>query len=146
MRNNRGWIEIIEAFVAILLIVGAILILLNKGYIGKSDISERVYNIEISILREIQTNETLRTEILGAPEPLPIEWGDSNFPEDLRDKIITRTPDYLECLGKICNLNSTCTYNGEEGKDIYAQSVVISTTLDQPEPLYRQLNLFCWTS
>lgn len=143
--KKRGWIEIVEAFVSILLIVGVVLIILNKGYFVKDDISERVYNIEISILREIQTNDTLRTEILNAPEPLPVGWGDPGFPENLRNKIITRTPDYLKCLGKICNLNATCSYDGEGGKDIYAESVVISTTLDQPVPLYRQLNLFCWT-
>lgn len=146
MKNKNGWIEIVEAFVAILLIVGVILILLSGGDIEKKDISETVYNVEISILREIQKNDTLRLEISSAPEPLPIEWDDGRFPALVKDKIIARTPTYLECVGQICNVTEPCNLRETEeikGKDIYAQSVSIISTLEGV--CNRQLNLFCWT-
>ena len=136
---KRGWIEIVEAFVSILLIVGAILIILNQPYLSKSDISERIYNIEISILREIQTNDHFREEIANAPEPLPIEWKDPRFPQGIKEKIIERTPDYLTCVAQICNLNETCSLRKTEeieeqtkNRDIYAQSVSITATLPAP--------------
>jgi hypothetical protein len=144
MKNKRAWIEIVEAFVSVLLIVGVVLILLNKGYLERTDISERVYEAQLSILREIQTNETLRTQISSAPLPLPIIWTDTRFPNDLKNKITERTPNYLDCVGKICNMSLICTLDEEQNKDIYSQSVAISSTLGGGE-IYRKLNLFCWT-
>ncbi len=142
--NRGGWIQIVEAFVSVLLVVGVVLIILNKGYLERTDISERVYKTQLSILREIQTNDTFRTEISTAAEPLPITWTDTRFPNDLKNKIIARTPNYLDCVGKICEMNIICSLDDTQQKDIYSQAIVISTTLEQGE-VYRKLNLFCWT-
>jgi len=149
MKDKHGWIEIVEAFVAVLLVAGVLLIILNRGYFQRSDISDQVYNVQVSIIREIQTNDSLRQEIANAPG-LPVEWEEPEFPSDVREKIITRTPNYLKCVGKICELNPDipCSLSGgslEEsaGKDVYSESGVISAILGQQ--VYRQLNLFCWT-
>jgi hypothetical protein len=141
-KNRKGWIQIVEAFVAVLLIAGVMLIMLNKDSFSRKDISNSVYEAELSILREIQTNNTLRAEIINAPEPLPIEWENIRFPLEVKDKITVRTPDSLYCIGKICPMNETCTLGGDKGKDVYSQSVVISSTLQAVS--YRQLNIFCW--
>ena len=141
-RDKRAWVKIVEAFVAILLIVGVVLVILNKGYIGKEDISSNVYDTEISILREIQRNDTMREEILTAPEP-PIEWEDTTFPTSVRNRIIERTPDYLECIGKICEIDDACSLTEKKDKEVYAQAVAISPT-PGGEEIYRKLNLFCW--
>jgi len=152
INNRRGWVEIVEAVVAILLVAAVLLITVNKGYIGKTDISEGVYKIELSILREIETNNSLRMEILEAP--LPVEWDD--FPTGVKDKIITRTPTYLECMGKICQLyegdnpeaeSVPCNLEEKIEKDVYSQSVIISSTLGEVTEgaVYRRLKLFCWT-
>ncbi len=148
-KNKRGWIEIIEAFVAVLLIAGVVLIILSKGYFKGEDISNKVYYAELSILREIQNDDQLRTEIAGASssdpqKSLPIEWDDSGFPVNVKNKITSRTPDYLECVGKICDISDTCGFEGETDKDIYSQSISISGTLGGL--VYRKLNLFCWTT
>ena len=142
-KNRRGWIEIVEAFVAVLIIIGVILVVLNKEYFPKTDVSNTVYDTEVSILREIQTNSTLRTTIIGALEPLPIPWEDARFPSEVKNKIILRTPNGLDCVGKICEMNKTCSLEENNGKDIYSQSVAISATLQNVS--YRQLNIFCWT-
>ena len=57
--HKKGWIRIVEAFVAILLITGVLLILLDKGYL-KEDISSKVYEAEVSILRGVQLDLELR--------------------------------------------------------------------------------------
>ena len=84
---------------ALLLITGTILIVVNKGYIGKKDISSKIYDIELSILREIELNPTLRESILGAGDP-PLEWED--IPYNVRETISDRIPDGFECKAKIC--------------------------------------------
>jgi hypothetical protein len=130
--------------VAVLLIAGVLLVILNRESITKTDISDSVYNSEVSILREIQTNSSFRTEIVSIPEDnLPVAWENSPpFPLDIKNRIITRTPSGLTCVGRICNMSKTCSLEENNGKDIYSQSVVISATLQ--EVRYRQLNLFCW--
>lgn len=152
MKNKRGWIRIVEAFVAILLITGVLLFVINRGYMGKKDITSEVYDIQINILRNIELNTELRQEILEAvynqqnPENpnLPITW-DIDFPQKTKDKINTYflDYDYLECKAKLCELDKICTLeNLPEEKDVYAQSVVISSTLEKYSP--SQLKLFCW--
>jgi hypothetical protein len=152
-RNRSGWIEIVEAVVSILLVATVLLITINKGYIGKSDISESVYKTELSILREVETNNNFRTEILTITDSqFPVAW--INFPADIKKKIIERTPNYLNCTGRICKLCESEVCNPDESlpcnleetmdKDVYSQSVIISATLGEGAA-YRRLKLFCWT-
>lgn len=140
MKNKKAWIKIVEAFTAVLLVAIVLLIVINSEYIKKEDISIQVYNIQISILREIQFNKTLRAEILNVTA-VPLEWDD--FPLNLKDKINERTPNYLECNARICSSEDVCDFTGIIDKDIYAESVLISATLESG---YRpkQLKLFCW--
>jgi len=141
--NKKGWIRIVEAFVAILLVTGVLLVVINKGYIGKKDISAKVYETELSILREIQSNTTLRDSILQAGTP-PIKWEDENFPPDVKSKISDRVPSYLNCEAQICEMDKICMLDEYPDKDIYAQSVAITVTLTTPDFDPRQLKLFCW--
>jgi hypothetical protein len=148
MVNRRGWIRIVEAFVAILLVAGVFLVVVNKGYIEKEDISSDVYDAQLSILREIQLNDELRDEILNVPaSSLPLEGGES-FPPLTQDRIEERTPNYLECRPVLCGVSGACELTNPRSRDIYAQSVIITVSFqtDPAENLSpRKLKLFCWT-
>ena len=142
--NKKGWIKIVEAFVAVLLVTGVVLISINSGYVETKDISSEVYGIELSILREIKLNNTLKDYILIA-EP-PLDWNNESFPQEVKNKIDARTPNYLNCEAKICSIDGTCDIERYFDKNIYAQSVTIAPTLTQIDPVYRKLKLFCWTN
>jgi len=90
-KNNKGWIRIVEAFIAVLIVIGAAIIVVGGG-IQIEGISEKVYDIEISILREIQLNNTLRSEILETSGI--IEW--DNFPPKTKNKIENRLVSWLK--------------------------------------------------
>ncbi len=139
MGQTKGWIRIVEAFVMILLITGILLIVLNKGYLSKKDNSQKIYEDEQGILREIQLNNSLRGEILNIGT-LPVEW--DNFSVNVKNKIISETKSYLNCEAKICELNKICVLNKTFDRDVYVQSAIITATLDNYNP--RQLKLFCW--
>ena len=134
--NNRGWIRIAEAFVSVLIVVGAAIIVINGGIQG-DDISEKIYDVEISILRGICLNESLRSEILGTSGI--IDWDD--FPSQIKNKIIDETPGELECIAKICLPESVCLLEEESEKNVYAHSVLIFSTLTNYNP--RIIKLFC---
>ncbi|OGJ13283.1 hypothetical protein A3K82_01855 [Candidatus Pacearchaeota archaeon RBG_19FT_COMBO_34_9] len=141
-RNRKAWIEIVEAFVAVLLVAGVLLIIIGRGATGGKDIASNVYYTEISILREIQRNDSMREDILTAQ--VPVEWEEAGFPESVKNKIAERTPTYLECIGKICEIDDICSLTEKKEQDVYAQAAVISPTIGGGE-VYRKLNLFCWT-
>lgn len=136
-KNKRGWIKIVEAFIAIMLVAGVLLFVINKGYIGKADISDRVYQAQLSILREIELDDNLRTQILNADL-------NGTVPQEVLDKINQRKPDYLTCVAKICKMDVICESDEIPlDKDIYAQPVAITTDSTSFDP--RQIKLFCWT-
>ncbi|MBU2562113.1 MAG: hypothetical protein KKF68_00430 [Nanoarchaeota archaeon] len=143
VKDKKGWIRIVEAFVAILLITGVILILLNKQEISERDISLKVYQTEIAILREIELDDNLRADILGVDKSLlPVDWEDEEFPLTIKEKISERAPNYMKCIGKICEVTADCLMEEGTEKEIYAQSVAIMATLESFNP--RQLKIFCW--
>ena len=139
LKNKSGFIRIIESFAMILLITGILLAILNKGYILKSDNSEKIYEREQVILREIQLNNSLRNEILE-PENLPVEW--ENFLPNVKNKITSEAPINFECEAKICGLNEICGLNKEIEKEIYVQKTIITANLKKYSP--RKLKIFCW--
>ena len=100
INNKRGWIKIVEAFIAVLLITGVLLVIINKGYIGKQDISSKVRETLTAILREIQLDKDARTEVLGIVIPDDengVEINELNAPNTW--SIITgRIPNYLQFI------------------------------------------------
>jgi len=137
IKNKKGWIRIVEALVAILLIVGFLTLIINKGE-QKSNLNSRIGLSENSILREIQINSTYRNYILGTSGTVEFEDLDSN----LNAQIISRTPEYLNCVGQICEFDNDCDYVENSGKDIYGKSVFIGANSEVYSP--KQLKLFCW--
>jgi len=142
MKNKRGWIRIIEVFIAILIILGVLLIVLDKEEIEKKDVTSKIYLTETAILREIQLNNTLRDDILNAE--IPVEEGDTGFPSRIASQVTSRTPAYLSCTSKICQLSDACDLNEPVKKNTYVRAVAIVADLNKYDP--RQLKLFCWTA
>jgi len=138
-KGKAGWIRIVEAFVAILLIAGILLTVLGNGTIKGTDRSSSIYEFENGLLKEIQLNDNLRDDISNA-NPLPINWTDMTIKTPaLKDKIQFETPSYLTCEAKICLLSDDCTPDTSIEKSIYARSVAVTGEIDN-----RKLKLFCW--
>lgn len=133
-RNKKGWIKIVEAFIAIMLVTIIFLIVLNKGFENKDDDFPRIHEAEIIILREIQLDNDLRSDVLGVnPGSDGLLW--VGFPNE-------KVPNYLICEAKICNIGDLCVLNDPIQTDIYSESVIISANLTVFDP--KQLKLFCW--
>ncbi len=152
--QKRGWIRIVEAFFSLLLIAAALLIVINKGYLGGRDVSAKVYDLQLAVLREIELDDNLRTQILCAPDtisacniPLPqtgLEDTEQGFPPDVTVKINERMPDSFICRSKICDIDLICELDEYVEQDVYAQQVAITATLEEYSP--RKLKLFCWSA
>ena len=142
VKNKKGWTRIVEAFVAILLIVIVLVLVINDQDNGNQTVAQKIYSEELSILKEIQLDSSLRTEILGATD-LPINWTD--FEGDLpnvKTKIDEKIPSYLYCVASLCLLDDLCTIEEDITSDIYVQQISIKANLNTYSP--RKLKLFCW--
>ena len=140
MKNKRGWLKIAEASIAVLIVASVVLIVLSRSEIQNKDISPAIGDAEISILREIELNNTLRAEILATSGE--VEWTSfSSAAPKTEAKISSKIPDYLNCSAKICDSSSPCSMSEASGEDVYVESTLITSTLNTFNP--RVLKLFC---
>ncbi len=145
IKNKKGWIKILEVFIAIMLISGILVVIVTQSH--KEDGFERskILDIEEKILRELQLNNSIRNIILGFSEE---ELPKSNFNnENPLPKVITKEinntkPYYLMCYVKVCGIESSCDLNIKENKEIYADSIGFFANETTYNP--RKLKIFCW--
>jgi len=137
MNNKFGWIRIIEAFVMILLIAGIFLVVIDQN--PATDFSKEINEKEQGILRGIQLNDSLRKDILSF-NTLPVPW--VSFSNNLIYEITSKTPSYLECQARVCELNDDCSLPDTPAINIYTQEVIISSSAEKYSP--RKIKLFCW--
>jgi len=144
-KNKRAWIKLVEAFFAVLLMVTIMGIIIEQKYSGEKDISSEVYEQEFRVLREIQTDKTLRETVLGETPPISTIDTDPEFPLNIKNKI-GEMPSYLDCAAKICLIDDDCYFPDivdEVDRDIYTRSVGIFADNTNTHPDPRKLKLFC---
>ena len=142
MINKKGWIRIVEASIAVLFIAGVVLVVINNNELGNNDSSLKILDTEISVLREIQLNSSLRAAVLSSS--FPVESGEPGFPEDIENKIDSKTPGYLICVSKICSIIDECVLTAENSGSVYAESILITTNPESSSYDPRKLKIFCW--
>jgi hypothetical protein len=141
IKNKGGWIKVVEAFVAVLLIGAVLLIIINQNEENK-DISSQAYNDEMMMLRAIELNNDLRTGILEIDDnALPISSDNSGFPLEIKAKIEEKKPSYLACNMKICKIEQECFINNDASSDVYTNQITIFANLEKYNP--RKLVISC---
>jgi len=128
--NKRGWLRIVEAFLAVLIILSAVLIIMSKQDVVE-DSSDNIAEVQNKILEIISKNDILRGEILAEDKTGVIA------------EISLMLPKNLNFTIGICKVNDAC---GSEGipydKSVYTKEILITSTLSKYEP--KKLRLFVW--
>ncbi len=132
MVNKRGWLRILEATIAIMLIAGVLLAIYSRSS-EKSDISYQVSGLQREILLNIAANTDLRNKIISAIH------GDNTTLANFVNQSITSNLDFEI---KICDLAQPCKMSSYIGKDVFADDVIISSTLEGYSP--KKVVLFVW--
>ena len=131
--NKKGWLKIVEAFTAILLIMVVLIIVVNRGYVEKSNISKSIYETEVEILKGIVLNHR--------------DWISGRNIAAINDEVVKRTPNYLMCEANICDLGDleceTTENDLSDIEDVYVQTALI---LDDDGNDDKQLKIFCWVT
>ena len=136
-KNKKAWLRIVEAFIAIILIAGILLTVYVRT--PERDNSKDIHNTQRAILEQISRDDVLRIEILDEAET------EKTQTKEFIKKLL---PVYLNFSINVCEMNVHCPleYEGNiedlKDKDIYAEDILISSTLNNPNP--RKLKLFFW--
>jgi hypothetical protein len=135
MRNNRGWLKIVEASIAIIMVLSALMVVYVKsGTPNQPDLSDRTRDI----LNEISLNGTLRLAILDV-DP------DNLVNQSIGDRIRDANVEYEV---RICALNSACGKTEYTPGDVYVAERIISSYVNMTSQISpvdaKQIRLFMW--
>jgi len=125
--NKKGWIRIVEAFIAVILILIVLLSIRSmQKTSGNNDNLEKVID---AILDEIANNNNLRQNVLS---------GNLN---SLNEFVADRIPNILEFKIQICGIEDICNLP-EYKPEVYARERIISSTLSEYNP--KKIKIFVW--
>jgi len=134
MRNKRGWIRVVEAFIAITMIFAALLIIISRQS-QQEDYTEEIIKLQSSIINQISQNDILRSEILG------------NNISGTEKYIISAIPRNINFSVNICPYLYVCpiNYSYTLNRDIYSEEVLIAANLTYfNETNAKKLKIFFW--
>ena len=128
--NRKALIRILEAFLAVLIVMGGILFIMARNQ-TVPDIGDDVYNKQRQILDIIVNDDDLRIDIIN---------GDNLNVNESISKLI---PPIWAFSTNICGLDDICPNPlNIYDRDIYATEHVVSSTLDNYAP--KKLRFFVW--
>ena len=137
--DKKGWIKIVEAFMAIVLLLSFLIVLLAQINDSDKEISAIEKN-NFEILRGIETSPILRSEVLSLE--LPFNSSDGDIPPNLKEHIENKTLFEETCILYVCEINSLCEFNEDLEKEVYSSEVSIFSNSTVYSP--RKLKIFCY--
>lgn len=131
--NNRGWLRIVEASIAVIILIGIAAIISSQGSnVQKDDLSRTIH----PMLEELSKNDTLRAKILNFDE-------NSDINSDLRNFINPRMRSDLNYTIQVCPVMSNCLILNKPGtRDIYSDELIITSNLTAYAP--KKVKLYMW--
>src|SRR3989338_10998732 len=119
MVNKKGFLRVIEATVAVIIVIAALLLI--ESYQESGD-SKNLNAILPPLFDEIAKNETLRNSILSGP----VSLSEKTIETFLLERI--DNPN-LDLKAKVCDLDDDCSFtSADEVGEIFVEERVISTT------------------
>ena len=132
MQNKKAFIRIVEAVIAIMIIITAVLLIANKQP-KKTDISESIYEKQRQMLEIISNNEDMRNEIINSNTILTNEF------------ILKNIPESWDFITNICDTDQLCNQNTPNDRDVYVSETIMSATLtNYPNKKSKKLMFFIW--
>jgi len=128
--NKRAWLRILEAFLAVVIVLSAVLIIMVRQK-PKTDISEEVYEKQRQVLDIISKNNSLRNDILIK---------DNTKINNLIYDLIPKNWNYST---NICNISLICSNPIQVYEtEVYTTEIIVTSNLTKYAP--KKLRFFVW--
>ena len=134
MKNKRGWIRILEATIAVMLVSGVLVVVYSRQVDRGIAPADYFYSLQRQILADISGRSDFRLAILNVVSE---DDSDGNF-SMIDDFINGKVPDAFGYSLQICDLGSDVDYCKLEGadairetkdKDVFVEEIVVSSDL-----------------
>lgn len=130
MKGKKGWIRIMEATIAVIIVSGVMLTIYSDSNDYGVTVEEYSKSLQTEILTNIVSNENLRLNVLNV---LVDDLTDSNFTV-VDDYVKDKVPQGFGYLLRICDLGSSdnfCkmssdVYISTLDKNVYAKEAIVS--------------------
>ena len=132
--NNRGWIKIVEASIAIMMVIGVLFFLFIQTRPAPYEIDYG--KILRNALKEISRDNTLRNQILEGETPNS-ETAIKTFITENKN-----IPPNFEYDVRVCNIEGACGLLGGFHENTFAEERIISANLDSFSS--KKVRLFMW--
>ncbi len=129
-KNKKAWLRIVEAFLAILIVLAAVLTTMSRTKPVNFVNEEEVYAKQRQILDVIVKNDSLRENVI------------QNNTQEIKDFISGVIPKNWNFAISICELNDVCYAETPNDRDIYSTEAMVSSTLIEYNP--RKIKFFVW--
>jgi hypothetical protein len=152
MRNKRGWIRILEATIAVMIVSSVLIVVYSKQVDRGESETDFFYGVQQGLLADIWSRNDLRLNVLNTVED---NSGDGNFVV-LDNHIAGKVSDSFGYLLRVCELGGDIdgcamddgTYIATLDKSVFVEEVVISSELGSGEgaQIYnpKRVRLFMW--
>ena len=152
MKGKSGWIRILEATIAVMIVSGAMIaVYSNQSVREEVTISDYSYSLQKEILADIALRTDLRLDVLSVVDDSP---GDPSY-DKLNAFVKEKIPDVFGYSLRICdlgNLTDFCKMDSKIfivtlDKDVYVEEIVISSEVGGgPDAVYspKKVRLFFW--
>ncbi len=128
---KRGWMRILESVIAVLIMASVLIVIYTNKPVAIS-YSDYVSNLEINLLDNIGSNESLRAAVL-----------DSNT-SFLKNYIVANIPSNFNSDVVVCNLDqsSNCIISISSSKEVFVEGRMISANLTKYDP--KLVRIYVW--
>lgn len=127
--NKKGWLRIVEAFLAILIVVSAVLIVMTKTQ-SRVDLSGDVNYKQRQVLDIIAKDDVLREKVI------------QNDSLALNNQISSMIPKNWNFTTKICSIEDICNTDVPLDREVYVSQIIITSSVDQYNP--KKVKFFVW--
>lgn len=143
-KNKRGWITVLEATIAVMLVSGVLVVVYVGQDSDETPIEDYIFSLQKQILLDIASRSDLRNSVLIGNQTALDIFASSKVPTAYKSSV------------KVCNLSSTtdhCKLNTSEvaetyGKDLFVEGIIVSSELGNgtTAPIYlpKKVKLFIW--
>ena len=138
--NKKGWIRIVEASIAIILIATVMIIINQSQKPVKSD--AEITSLENRILDEMVGDNLMRQNIINYDTTqLPTDAVNAPLIGNLSLFVASRVPVGVNSTVRVCDVNDICNLDGYI-PEIYARERIVSSTLSKYGP--KKVKMFIW--
>jgi|ETNmetMinimDraft_26_1059896.scaffolds.fasta_scaffold32784_2 hypothetical protein len=139
--NRRGWLRILEATIAVLIVISTLVVVYSNQPTRTIDLEEYMYNLQKKILLDIGSRSDLRANVLN--------YGDFENSTALENFTSMNVPSSFRHSIKVCDLSNgnVCKLNNTEvietkNKNVFVEETIVSADFGDYNP--KKVRVFIW--